>query len=139
MTESEIKKKLISSYQNVDKIFSDFSTLMKIILNCNFGDKISGLYSLIDDNDKFSKIIELLGGSSVDIPNKEEFKSAIELTMVYYYKDVMGYSWKKIQNLMPYTNDVSLRYGGKLKNVKKIIKRRLNKTENKNDSLFDDV
>ena len=102
----------------MDKIFADFSTLMKIVLYSNFGEKISGLYSLIDDNNKFSKLIDVFDGISIEVPNKEEFKSAVSLTLVYYYKEIMGYSWKKIQSLMPYENDISLKYGSKLKNVK---------------------
>ena len=138
MNDDKIKNKLISAYNDVDKIFADFSTLMKIVLYSNFGEKISGLYSLIDDNDKFSKLIDVFDGISIEVPNKEEFKSAVSLTLVYYYKEIMGYSWKKIQSLMPYENDISLKYGSKLKNVKKMIKRKLNKkVEDKIDSLFE--
>ena len=112
MNDDKIKNKLISAYNDVDKIFADFSTLMKIVLYSNFGEKISGLYSLIDDNDKFSKLIDVFDGISIEVPNKEEFKSAVSLTLVYYYKEIMGYSWKKIQSLIDDMLETMYHYNG---------------------------
>ena len=137
MKDDDVIKKLISSYENVDKIFSDFTILLKFVIYENFGNSIYKLFNIINDNDKFSNIIESVGGSTIDVPTLNEFKSAIILTTIYYYKDIMGYSWKKIEELIPYEKDISLRYGSKLRNVKKTIKKKLNELNNKSESIFE--
>lgn len=137
MKDDDIIKKLISVYSDVDKVFSDFTALLKFVIYENFGERLSALYSVINDNDKFSSMIEILEGGTVEFPTKEEFKSAITLTVIYYYKEVMGYSWKQIESLIPYEKDISLRYGSKLRNVKKTIKKKLNEVKDSDNSIFE--
>ena len=137
MEDDDIIKKLVSSYVNVDKVFSDFTALLKFVIYENFGERLCALYSVINDNDKFSSMIEILGGGTVEFPTKDEFKSAITLTLIYYYKEVMGYNWKKIEELVPYEKDISLRYGSKLRNVKKTIKKKLNEMKDSDSSIFE--
>lgn len=136
MNDEDIVLKLMDSYTEIDKVFLDFKSLLRFVIYCNFGDRISGFYSLIDDNEKFSKIMNFFSGASITFPTAEEFKSSIILAVIYYYKEVLHYSWKQIQNLMPDEKDISLRYGYKLKNVKRSIKNKLNEIK-KEDSMFD--
>ena len=126
-------------YTNVDN--KDIGSLLRIIIHENFGGRISTLYNIIDDDEKFSKIINEFSEKSIEFPNVDEFTSTIILTMIYYYKEVLGYSWKKIQELLPYERDISLRYGAKIRTLKESIKRKINKiqkTDNKEEKeLFE--
>ena len=87
----------------------------------------------IDDKEKFSQILKNFGGISIEFPTVEEFKSAITLALVYYYKEVMHYSWGKIETLIDYERDIGLRYGSKIKKLNKSIKKQLDKVSNSVD------
>ena len=118
--------------RNLNKLYSsvdnkDIGSLLRIIINENFGGRITKLYNIIDDDEKFSKIINEFSEKSIEFPNVDEFTTTIILTMVYYYKEVLGYSWKKIQELLPYERDISLRYGARIRTLKESIKRKMNK------------
>ena len=67
---------------------------------------------------------------NVDFPTVEEFKFSVTLSLVFYYKEVMHYSWKKIEEMIPHERDISLRYGSRIKTLSKAIKRQLNKKTN---------
>ena len=69
----------------------------------------------------------MFGGLSVDFPKIEEFKSSVTLSLVFYYKEILHYSWKKIEQIIPYERDISLRYGSKIKTLSKAIKKHLMK------------
>ena len=64
---------------------------------------------------------------NINFPTVEEFKSSVTLSLVFYYKEVMHYSWKKIEQLIPHERDISLRYGSRIKTLSKSIKRQLAK------------
>jgi hypothetical protein len=128
----EEKKKLWEN--NLSKIYSDIDnkeigSLLKIVIYENFGAKIYNLYNIIDDDVKFTKIMDEFSKKNVEFPDVDDFTSAIILAMVYYYKEVLGYDWMKIQELLPYERDVCLRYGTKIRSLKSSIKRKLNKSQ----------
>ena len=125
-TEDILKKE----YFKIDENINNITSLLKLILFENFGEKIEILYSIVNDNDKFSQILNTFGGLSVDFPTVEEFKFSVTLSLVFYYKEVMHYSWKKIEEMIPNERDISLRYGSRIKTLSKAIKRHLMK-ENK--------
>lgn len=122
-TEDILKKE----YSEIDETINNVTSLLKLILFENFGEKIEILYSIVDDNGKFSQILNTFGGLSVDFPTVEEFKSSVTLSLVFYYKEIMHYSWKKIEEMIPHERDISLRYGSRIKTLSKAIKRQLNK------------
>lgn len=125
-TENILKKE----YSEIDESINNITSLLKLILFENFGEKIEILYSIVNDNDKFSQILDMFGGLSINFPKIEEFKSSVTLSLVFYYKEILHYSWKKIEQIIPYERDISLRYGSKIKTLSKTIKRHLMK-ENK--------
>lgn len=125
-TEDILKKE----YSKIDENINNITSLLKLILFENFGEKIEILYSIVNDNDKFSQILNAFGGLSVDFPTVEEFKFSVTLSLVFYYKEVMHYSWKKIEEMIPHERDISLRYGSRIKTLSKAIKRQLNKKTN---------
>lgn len=116
--------------QNLDKLYAtvdnkDIGNLLKIIISENFGGNIGKLYNIINDDSKFSEIINQFSDKTIEFPNINDFTSSIILTMVYYYKEVMGYSWKQIQQLLPYERDINLRYGAKINTIRKKIRKRM--------------
>lgn len=125
-TENILKKE----YSEIDESINNVTSLLKLILFENFGEKIEILYSIVNDNDKFSQILDIFGGLSINFPKIEEFKSSVTLSLVFYYKEILHYSWKKIEQMIPYERDISLRYGSKIKTLSKTIKKHLMK-ENK--------
>lgn len=123
----KMEERLKEEYTEIDESISNVTSLLKLILFENFGEKIEILYSIVDDNDKFSQILNIFGGLSVNFPTVEEFKSSVTLSLVFYYKEIMHYSWKKIEEMIPYERDISLRYGSKIKTLSKSIKKQLTK------------
>ena len=89
------EERLKEEYTEIDETINNITSLLKLILFENFGEKIEILYSIVDDNDKFSQILNTFGGLSVNFPTVEEFKSSVTLSLVFYYKEIMHYSWKK--------------------------------------------
>ena len=124
---SETEDILKKEYSKIDENINNITSLLKLILFENFGEKIEILYSIVNDNDKFSQILNTFGGLSIDFPTVEEFKSSVILSLVFYYKEVMHFSWKKIEEMIPYERDISLRYGSKIKTLQKSIKKQLTK------------
>ncbi len=127
---SETEDILKKEYSKIDENINNITSLLKLILFENFGEKIEILYSIVNDNDKFSQILNTFGGLNVDFPTVEEFKFSVTLSLVFYYKEVMHYSWKKIEEMIPHERDISLRYGSRIKTLSKAIKRQLNKKTN---------
>lgn len=127
LMESNIEEILKKEYSEVDESINNINSLLKLILFEKFGEKVEILYSIVDDNDKFSQILSAFGGMNIDFPTVEEFKSSLTLSLVFYYKEIMNYSWKKIECLIPYERDISLRYGSKIKTLQKSIKKHLTK------------
>ena len=130
MAKNNVEEILKKEYTEIDESINNITSLLKVILLENFGEKVEILYSIVDDNDKFSQILNAFGGFRVDFPTVEEFKSSVTLSLVFYYKEVMHYSWKKIEEMIPHERDISLRYGSRIKTLSKAIKRQLNKKTN---------
>lgn len=136
-TENILKKE----YSEIDESINNVTSLLKLILFENFGEKIEILYSIVNDNDKFSQILDMFGGLSINFPTVEEFKSSVTLSLVFYYKEILHYSWKKIEQMIPYERDISLRYGSKIKTLSKTIKKQLmkeNKEKAQKTELFEE-
>ena len=134
------EERLKEEYTEIDETINNITSLLKLILFENFGEKIEILYSIVDDNDKFSQILDTFGGLSVNFPTVEEFKSSVTLSLVFYYKEIMHYSWKKIEEMIPHERDISLRYGSKIKTLSKSIKKHLmkeNKEKDQKTELFE--
>lgn len=119
-----------------DKFF-ETNTLLKVFLFDNFGENVGFLYSLLDDLNKFSQILDVLGGKTVYFPTVDEFKFAMNLVLVYYYKELKHYNWKQIESLMPYENDISLKYGSKIRLIRNALKKNINKKELKKSDIFE--
>jgi len=136
------EQNLKSAYINTDSFNKDIKTLLEIIIYVSFGEKIGRLYKIVDNQELFSKLIEEFGENEISFPSKDEFTESVMTAVVYYYRDVLNYNWEQIQQLLPYENDVGLRYQRKINNLGKNIKKCLDKLEkNKKieleESMFD--
>ena len=141
MAKNNVEEILKKEYTEIDESINNVTSLLKILLFENFGEKVEILYSIVDDNDKFSQILNAFGGMNINFPTVEEFKSSVTLSLVFYYKEVLHYSWKKIEEMIPYERDISLRYGSKIKTLQKSIKKQLakeNKEKVQKTELFED-
>ena len=141
MAKNTVEEKLKKEYTEIDESINNVTSLLKVILFENFGEKVEILYSIVDDNDKFSQILNAFGGMNINFPTLEEFKSSVTLSLVFYYKEILHYSWKQIGEMIPYERDISLRYGSRIKTLSKAIKRQLSKKTNRvvrKTELFDD-
>lgn len=123
----KIEDKLKKEYNKIDESIVNLTSLLKVIIYEQFGEKVEIMYSIIDDNNKFAQMLDAFGGMNVNFPTVEQFKSLVTLSMVFYYKEVMHLSWDKIEQLIPNERDISLRYGAKMKSLSNGIKKQLRK------------
>ena len=139
----EWKENLKSAYSSTDSFNKDIRTLMEIIIYTSFGEKIGRLYKLVDNDKLFSKLIEEFENNEIQFPSKDDFTESIMTAIIYYYKEILGFSWEQIQQQLPYERDIGLRYCRKINNLGDKIKKRLQQIENnkkieiKEESLFD--
>jgi hypothetical protein len=94
------EEKLNNVFKKKDKTEIEmFLDIVSLILYNNNNQIISGLYSILSLDD-FIKVINLLSGETVKFPCKEEVKEAIELALIFYYKNIKGMtSYKDIKAL----------------------------------------
>lgn len=120
----EWKDELKQAFTTTDNFKKEIKSLMNIAICEFFGDKIGRMYKILD-NESFSLLIEEFGGLSVDFPSKEEFRESVMSIIIYYYKNVMNYSWEKIEKMIPYERDIGLRYDRKIRKISNGLKKRI--------------
>ena len=50
--------------------------------------------------EKFTELVSLMDGRTVQFPTKEEFKDSIVTVLCYYYRNVKGMDWEHIKELL---------------------------------------
>lgn len=134
---------LKSAYTTTDSYDKDIKTLLEIIIYTSFGEKIGRLYKLVDDDKLFSKLVEEFGDNEIQFPSKDEFTESVMTAIIYYYREVLGFSWEQIQVQLPYERDMGLRYARKINSLGDKIKRKLKqidknkKVKTEEETLFD--
>ncbi len=140
---SMLEGDLESAFNNIKKEGIDlYEDIMTIVVFNQFNDNIGKLYKAIGDLEKFTEIIEIFSDYMFKFPNKEDFKKAITLSLVFYYKEIKKMEWKDIQKEIPYENDIPIRYGKKVSCVRKEIQKRLEgvwQDDEKIDSPFNEI
>lgn len=114
--------------------------LLNIIVFNRFGGHIGKLYKIINDVDKFSMILEEFSNKEFRFPDSDEFKKALTLAMVFYYREVLHFSWEEVQKQFPYESDIPLKYGKKISYLNKTLKEQLTEIltkEKTNSDIFD--
>lgn len=138
----EWESQLSNVYENKKIKNDNFNSVLKIVIAHYFGTKISRIYDIIDDEDKFIKLLEEFSDVEIKLPTVDEFKKLITTTLVYFYREILGYNWETIQKLLPYERDIGLRYNRRMNSVNKEIADRLrelkdNQLKNNKNSIFD--
>lgn len=138
----EWESQLSNVYENKKIKNDNFNSVLKIVIAHYFGTKLSRIYDIIDDEDKFIKLLEEFSDVEIKLPTVDEFKKLITTTLVYFYREVLGYNWETIQKLLPYERDIGLRYNRRMNSVNKEIADRLrelkdNQLKNNKNSIFD--
>ena len=121
----EWESSLKNAYSSTDTFSKDIKTLLEIIIYVSFGEKIGRLYKLINNDELFSKLVEEFGNNEIEFPSKDDFTDSVMTAIVYYYKEILGFDWEKIQELLPYERDMGLRYNRKIDKLGERIKKRL--------------
>ena len=73
----------------------------------------------------FSAVISGAKGRTISFPSEEEFQESIIVVLSYYYKEVMGKTWKEIAELLNLSKDDNVKYGIKVRQLKQFIQLRL--------------
>lgn len=139
----EWESSLKEAYASTDSYNKEIKTLLEIIINVSFNEKIGRLYKIIDNQELFSKLIEEFGNNEIQFPSKDEFTESVMTAIIYYYREVLGFSWEQIQIQLPYERDMGLRYARKINSLGDKIKRKLKqidknkKVKMEEETLFD--
>lgn len=129
--ESELDK----LFEKIQKSDSDLlMDILTIVVFNRFNSKIGKLYKIIGDMDKFTEILKEFSNEDIRLPDINDFKEALILALVYYYKNVQGFSWEEIQSLLKYEKDIPIRYGKRVASIDRTIQKQLNEILNKKKS-----
>ena len=93
---------------------SIISDLMKLALlkSANLDENLliyTEVYNLLG-LEKFTALVSLLDGKSLELPSREVFKETLLTVLAYYYRDVKNESWQTIKEKlgMPDLNTIKL-------------------------------
>lgn len=136
------EEELDKLFANVQKSDSDLlMNILTIVVFNRFNSKVGKLYKIIGNMDKFSEILKEFSNQDMRFPDINDFKDALILALVYYYKKVKLYSWEEIQSLIKYEKDIPIRYGKRIASIDRTIKKQLddilNPKSKKKESIFD--
>jgi hypothetical protein len=131
---SNLKKETLSIWEeqiddllkekSIDEM-SEFLSLLTIIMNDKYDERLVALYKLVGNIDTFSSIINDFSGLTITIPTKEDFTDTLQVALSYYYKEVKGMSWKEIQKELPYENNIALKASKGIIKIKKELRLQL--------------
>lgn len=77
--------------------------------------------------DKFTELISLVDGKTINFPSKDDFKEAVITVLCYYYRNVQKKDWDEIKSLLGLPELNTIRYGIKASQLEAFIKEVINK------------
>lgn len=77
--------------------------------------------------DKFTELISLVDGRTINFPSKDDFKEAVITVLCYYYRNVQKKDWDEIKSLLGLPELNTIRYGIKASQLEAFIKEVINK------------
>lgn len=77
--------------------------------------------------DKFTELISLIDGKTINFPSKDDFKEAVITVLCYYYRNVQKKDWDEIKSLLGLPELNTIRYGIKASQLEAFIKEVINK------------
>jgi hypothetical protein len=73
--------------------------------------------------DRFTGLLQLLGGKTITFPRKEDFKDTIQLAICYYYKNVEGKEWSEIKELLGDPDELpTIKYGIRMQQFQSFLR-----------------
>lgn len=78
------------------------------------------LYNLLGV-EKFMQVMDLLESKTIKVPPKQSFKETIQIALCYYYKNVKGYSWEQIKELLNDPEFKSVKFGIKIQQLQRYM------------------
>ena len=72
--------------------------------------------------DKFTELLSLIDGRTIDFPDKEEFKEVVITVLCYYYRNIQRKDWSEIKSLLGLPELNTIRYGIKASQLEAYIK-----------------
>lgn len=120
--EKSLEEAFEQTVKNDKQILMDILSL--VVFN-RFNSNIGKLYSILDDLESFTKIIDAFSDQMFKFPNKDEFKQALVLALVYYFKEIKKMNWIEVQKQIPYEKDIPIHYGKKIVSLHKEIKKQI--------------
>lgn len=108
--------------QDMDILLS----IISLVLYDRFDDNLGKLYTVVNDVDLFTSIINEFSGMTIQIPERIEFKNAISIALAYHYKEIKKMKWEDIKKELPFGEDIPLRTGKGISKLNKSIKEQLN-------------
>lgn len=138
-----VKKEQIKSiwFEQLDSIFEEtektemttFLSILSMIVFDKFDDNVAQLYSIVNDMEKFSKIINKFSGMTIQFPDRNEFKDSLIVALSYYYKELKHMDWKDIQKIINTNERVAMKAGKGIVKLNKLVKNNLNELLQKED------
>lgn len=119
--------------QQLNEVFTEkkhtdmdlFLNILSIVMFEKFDERVGKLYSVVNDVDLFTTIINTFSGMDLKIPDRQEFKDAITLGLSYYYKEIKKMKWDEIKKELPYEENLPLKTGKSLVKLNNTIKDKL--------------
>jgi len=142
MSESNLKKNENSTWErDFNDLFKEYGQsevemfihLAEMVMHNQLEDNnLSHLYKAVG-LEGFLDVVAILQGRTIKIPSLEDVREYYTLAVVYYYKEILGWSWKKIKasdvvnldaSLLNKENSIS--YGIRINQLGEAMRRTLN-------------
>ncbi len=102
-----------------------FFKIISLFLYNRENDQLTTLYRELGQ-DMFSRVIDVLGGENIILPNREEYRDMNLVALCYYLKEMKGMSWTEIHEALPFDNLNSIKYGKWIGKLSKDIRKEIN-------------
>jgi len=119
-----------------------FLDIVSMFIYSKENDDISALYNEIG-LETFINLLGLIGGQTIFLPTQERLKDSMLSALCFYYKELKGYTWQEIHNLLPFNDINSIKYGRAIakleKEIVEKIKNNFQEIEERSDGGIDEL
>lgn len=125
-SDSIIEDRINRLFKNTKKNKSDMIfDIVSLVMYSTFKNKeLAKLYKVLD-LDSFVSVIKIMDGTIIKFPKKKDLEESFILSIIYYYKEVLGLSWDQIKEKVPFEIS-TISYGIKIKSLDNFIKQKIN-------------
>lgn len=115
--EEKLHKIFQSKPKQDEELYLD---IVSMFIYSNQNDDVSLIYKELG-LDKFSSLLGLIGGKTIELPTQDELKFAMISALCFYYKDIKKQSWEEIHRLLPFNDVNAISYGISIAKLEKEI------------------